>query len=890
MTYDYDASNPEFADIMPFAEKDLPVSSTAVRVLEELRRLNGLRKDAGETSPIMPDEPEWKERKQAFRERKDGEIVPVTSALVVRFNAPWRANSDSLSCALHIDDVSGEKGTYVDHRDRDGDAYIQDPANKFKRWTLYDLAFRLGIKPPRMHYSKQADSAPKKVAHTMAEYAEQRGIPLDYLTRVVGAREVEYLDPKAKEKRLAIAFKTPNAKYRYRFLGDSGGRYSKFAHDPGHGICLYGFYRAIKIAQKHGFTSLGIVNGESATWAGQYYQCPVFTISGEGEQSTIHPRLIEEMRQGWKGDWIVFEDNDTRGQSAAFGRQQSMRRHGLENTKLGSFGNSFQGYDLGDMAYEYGDQTQARYLECAAAATNVPTPKLEDVGTIFSPFHLERQHLAMLMFNPKLISWLPAWFAPSVYSTKQHQILAEALLALHSKGRTIESKTLMQWIDEHQGRTLFGNENYIREWQMQGTDWDAFESHTAAIHDAYKKREIAALANTIQHAAQNPDMDSEAILGQVQSSLNRIHTIADEGDMQSLGQIADDMANKKPELAISYGKPSADKHMGGIGKGDYILVAGSAGTGKTAWVTDAILHAAFVNRDTHMFLYVSQEVPKSHIAARMAASMVASNIFRRDYEFLGQQAMIVYSALIKGHETDRQRESWLMATGLMPEAVPNIRVIFGQHTVSQIKARANRLYLQFGKPVIVVVDYVQYLGFEPNLRFSRNEHIEYNAQALKDLMKHDSVWAVIGLSEAATEVEKFQGAQAADLSQVPGSKEFAYLSTTTIMIHPDRKAEDVEDDGPPFKKRSKPKGPQQNRVDEDDWNDYHDGRTTSYDPNKPLEKRKMWIQIMKNRNGEKGTTFPMFYIPAANCWLSNREPEPINYQSPHVRTTYPVGY
>jgi len=886
-TSDYDEN--DFPDIEPFTADDLPPNSTAWKVLEELKSRNQARKDAGETL-ILPHEPKWQVRKEVCRERFDPkrnvhEIVPVTSGLTLRFNVPWRANSDSLAGELHLDCVSGEKGTYVDHRDRDTDNYEHDKENKFTKWSLYDMAYRLGIRPPKL--VRQPSDQPKRpIAYTLAEYAEQHGVTVEYLTRTVKAREVMYFDPRAQEERLAIAFPTPNAN-RYRFLGETNGRYSKFAHDSGHGVCLYGFKRAVKFAQAHGFTSLGLVNGEPSVWSGQFYECPVFTISGEGEKNSIPQRLIEELRKGWSGNIVVFADNDETGHNAAIKRQQLLRRHGWNDTKIATAGNTFRGYDLGDMAYEYGEQTFERYRECVDTATSIPTLKPEDMGTVFSPFHIERNHLGMLMFNPKLIGMLPDWFVPEVYSTKQNQVLAESLLALHAKGRTIDPKSIMQWIDEHGGRTLFGNEHYIREWLESGTNWESFDSHTAAIHDAYKKRQIAALAIKLSHSAKDPDMDSEAVIGQLQESLNRINLVTEDNDVQSAGEIADTIENEKPTPAIDFNKAAHDKYLGGIAKGAYIIVAGPPGSGKTALVTDMVAHSAYLN-DGFSYLYVSQEVPKSHITMRLAASICSSNIFHRDHPFLRQQELIVYSALVKGQATERQRDSWLIVSGMLNDLIPNVFVVFGQHTVSQIAARANRLYMKYGRPVIVVVDYVQYLDFEPNLKFSRNEHIEYNAKALKNLMKSDSVWAVIGLSEAATDVEKFQGAQAADLSQVTGSKSFAYLATTSLMIHPDRKQDEAEDE--PKQRRAKPKGPQQNRVDEDDWLDMQDGRLHDYNPNKPLEKRKMWIQVMKNRDGQKDITYPMFYIPAANCWLSNREPEPGNYQSPHSKSYIPEGY
>ncbi len=241
-------SDDEHQDIDRFEESGLLVDSTAVMVLTELRRRDKERRDDHKT-PILPNlECKWVERKGETRVNAKGDVVPVLSGLRLKFNAPWRADSDSLSCELHLDNVSGEGGTYTDHADTDYEP-DKEAGNGFTAWTLYDLAFRLGIKPRPSPISHRDE--PHHVAYTGEQYAEFPGVPWEYLQRTCKVEQVNHFDPRVKTERLALRSPTPSGKFRYRFLGDNKGK-SKFAHDKDHGIVLYGLQRAIRIAHQEG--------------------------------------------------------------------------------------------------------------------------------------------------------------------------------------------------------------------------------------------------------------------------------------------------------------------------------------------------------------------------------------------------------------------------------------------------------------------------------------------------------------------------------------------------------------------------------------------------------------------------------------------------------------
>lgn len=77
-----------------------------------------------------------------------------------RFNSPFRAGADGMTCSLIIHD--DEHGAWYDHKEGIGGG-------------LYDLAGRLGIEPPQQPQSERRE----KSYQGLADYAAGHGVGIE---------------------------------------------------------------------------------------------------------------------------------------------------------------------------------------------------------------------------------------------------------------------------------------------------------------------------------------------------------------------------------------------------------------------------------------------------------------------------------------------------------------------------------------------------------------------------------------------------------------------------------------------------------------------------------------------------------------------------------------
>lgn len=111
-----------------------------------------------------------------------------------------------------------------------------------------------------------------------------------------------------------------------RFPEGEGGRIRLFGADDkwvperrGMAPVLWGFRRAVRIAQERDLPALLLVNGHSSVIPLQVAGIPAFTVpGGEGNIAGYLRRgLIEEVRDGWQGQIVVMLDGDHQGRKSA---------------------------------------------------------------------------------------------------------------------------------------------------------------------------------------------------------------------------------------------------------------------------------------------------------------------------------------------------------------------------------------------------------------------------------------------------------------------------------------------------------------------------------------------------------------------------------------------
>lgn len=205
-----------------------------------------------------------------------------------RCNSPLRAGSDSLGFTLVIEG-DGEHGAYND--------FVTGESG-----SLYELAEKLGVDVPKSGGRAQVDNS-KRDYRDLADYAALKGVPLDVFTAAGWINEVKH--DYSGRPYIEYATKTGN---RWRYLDTKG---NPFTSPNGYKRCWYGLKRAVEKANAVG-APLIMVNGEPSVVVGQHFGIPAFAMTG-GENGSIPPELMSELKSAWQGEIVIALDCDLAG-------------------------------------------------------------------------------------------------------------------------------------------------------------------------------------------------------------------------------------------------------------------------------------------------------------------------------------------------------------------------------------------------------------------------------------------------------------------------------------------------------------------------------------------------------------------------------------------------
>lgn len=206
---------------------------------------------------------------------------------------------------------------------------------------------------------------------------------------------------------------------------------------------------------------------------------------------------------------------------------------------------------------------------------------------------------------------------------------------------------------------------------------------------------------------------------------------------------------------------------GGYWPGCHILVSGT-GAGKTAWALQLGLHAA--RKHNAAIVYVGLELDEKQIALR----------------FAGEIAQVGWSKLYTGQasldERRRARDAGAQLSGLpiyIEAGDPMGWCAARLHQVATDKRKQHP-----GVPLLIVVDFLQLIGSEPDVRQDLRERIGRAAYIARDVAKRNDATVLLISSVARDNYAKVNGLDAIKAAGVAASMT-GEIVTERFMRSPD---------------------------------------------------------------------------------------------------------
>ena len=368
------------------------------------------------------------------------------------------------------------------------------------------------------------------------------------------------------------------------------------------------------------------------------------------------------------------------------------------------------------------------------------------------PSNIEAEQIILgsILVNNEIFDEISTIVNENIFFDPIHQKIFHYLNKLISKGLLASPITLKNYLENDQSLKELGGNEYIAKLTRLSTSAFQAKDYSKVIYDLYLRRKLIELSENTLTDANNKNLEHTAEQ-LIEVTEKKLFDLAERGKFdrsymsfeKALGETVD-MAmrafkNDEGIVGVPTGLRDLDERLGGMHKGDLVIIAGRPSMGKTALATNIAFHAAKN--------IMEKKLGKSSVAffsLEMSSEQLSTRI-------LAEQSRIRSNDIRRGKITQEDLEKFIEASKnindlpLYIDETPAIKI-------STLANRARRIKRLHGLDLIVV-DYIQ-LMTTGNFKYEgRVQEIGEITQGLKALAKELSV-PVLALSQLSRAVEQ----------------------------------------------------------------------------------------------------------------------------------------
>jgi replicative DNA helicase len=339
----------------------------------------------------------------------------------------------------------------------------------------------------------------------------------------------------------------------------------------------------------------------------------------------------------------------------------------------------------------------------------------------------EEAVIASLLVDPDaVLEVLTSSLKSDDFFREQNKWVYESCLTLFDRGETINQISVAHDLDRRGRLEDAGGPAYLAR-LVANLPTSVAAKHYATIvqADALYRRLISAAGHIVRSAQQGGASNDEvtAVLSEAEALIS---TVRQSGTVRDFVHIKELLANYLESAEASTGAVAADARavttgfmdldtlLGGMKRGDLVIVAARPSLGKTSLVLNYARNAAL--RQSASVAFFSIEMAAEQLVQRMLAT----------------ESGVDSTRLTFGNHTEREERKVMQALGVLGD----LPIFFDDSatlTMSDMRAKAKRLQLERGLD-LVVVDYLQLMS--SGLRNdNRVQEVSYITRALKQLAR-----------------------------------------------------------------------------------------------------------------------------------------------------------
>ena len=358
----------------------------------------------------------------------------------------------------------------------------------------------------------------------------------------------------------------------------------------------------------------------------------------------------------------------------------------------------------------------------------------------------ERAVLGALILDGARVPEISEVLRPADFFAQRNRIVYEVLLELATNNVPIDFVTLRSALSSTGRLASVGGQEYLYGLAESVTTVAHLAHHAVLVEQAATLRRLAQEATQIVAEAYATKLGGEEVRHLLDASENRIYQVARGAERSQaeplralLGEAFEDItarAHRGNMTGLETPFYELNNLLGGLNKGDMIVLAARPSMGKTALALNVLEHVALAppgpERKSPRVLLFSLEMGKQQIAKRLIFSRARVAAWKLKGDRIPEDDYLLLGEAVED----------LSRAALYIDDTPDMSVL-------GMRARARRIKAQDGLDLIVV-DYLQ-LMHHPKAE-SRQVEISQISRSLKQLARELEL-PVVALAQLSRQVE-----------------------------------------------------------------------------------------------------------------------------------------
>lgn len=361
-----------------------------------------------------------------------------------------------------------------------------------------------------------------------------------------------------------------------------------------------------------------------------------------------------------------------------------------------------------------------------------PTNTLENIP-------LEQMILGIIIKNNDSYDNISSMIKSNMFSNGKHVFLFEKMIQLFRQGNPVNTATLYPVIttNSQYGITV----EYLEEITNNIYGKDNLINYCNSLRDLFLRRKILEVMQKGSGRLQEFSIEEKAenVIEKIEREIFNIVDHHDSKNVYKLGDTAVAFAQKISQhnaadlTGIDTGFQTLNDLLGGVQRGELIVLAGRPSMGKTALAVAIGVNAAKNKKQNNSVLFFSLEMPEEQITMRILSAETGIDSFR----------------LRSGRQSHQESNNLLEKA----QNLSHIKFFIDDiplTTITNIRITSRRIKRIYGLDLIIV-DYLQLIKNEGS-NDTRSIELGHITQGLKSIAKELNV-SIIVLSQLSRAVE-----------------------------------------------------------------------------------------------------------------------------------------